>query len=343
VRARAKKPTNVFTNRLVALILGLCVGTASFADPITHTITENNTNFTSAGVSGIGSVGTGTITLAGVTGSVETARLYWHGIDSTNYDNPTVSINGNEVTGVAIGTASTNCWGSGNSVAYQADVSAYVAADGAYTITGLASGAGHSANGASLVVTFDDGNSNNDRDIAFFEGNDSNFPGGFPGEDAGWHAVLTPINYDGASTVGIQLHGSDGQNAVDGTLVLATVNGSVSILDDNTLWDGVSLPDEGSGRGGHGLHDIHDFDITAAFGAVQGSVDLTLDGMETGSDCLGLILALVDFEAGSLEDPDPDPPVVIEVIPVPTLDQYGLAALVILMLGIGFVGLRRIV
>ena len=38
---------------MVTLLLGLTAGTLSYADPITHTITENNVDFTSAGIAGL--------------------------------------------------------------------------------------------------------------------------------------------------------------------------------------------------------------------------------------------------------------------------------------------------
>lgn len=292
---------------LTALVLGMGIGTSAYADPITNTITENNVDWTSAGVSGVGG-GTGDITLAGITGPVGTARLYWHGIDSGgdgNYDNANVTINGNAVVGTVIGTATTNCWGAGNSVAYQADVTAYVAGDGVYTIAGMSDGVGHNANGASIVVTFDDGDSLNDRDLAFFEGNDSNIPDGFPGEDDGWHAVLTPINYDGAGTVGIQFHNADGQTFTDGELTLDAGAGPLVIPDAVGLWEGTSVPSAGTSRATNGdLWDIHSFDITSAFAPVPGPVALNLDGMEFTSDCLGLVLALVDLPAGSLPGGD---------------------------------------
>jgi hypothetical protein len=286
---------------VAGLILGLCMGTTSYADPITHTITENGVDWASAGVSGVGAPGTGTITIGGIGGNpVGTARLYWHGIGNPAYTNATVSIDGNPVVGTVIGTSSTNCWGTGNSVAYRADVTAFVPGDGAYAIAGMSSGAsGNSANGASIIVTFDDGNPLNDRDLGIFEGNDSD-NAGFPGDGAGWHATLSPINYDGTSTVGLQLHGADGQNAGDGPVTLSTVNGAVVIPENSTTWDGISTPTAGSGRNGHGLWDIHTDDITGAFGGVPGVVALNLDGQTTGGDCLGLVVALVDLPEGSL-------------------------------------------
>ena len=54
--------------------------------------------------------GTGTIDLTGVSGAIKKAFLYWHGIDNgfdigsdLAYDNETVSMNGNAVTGVVSG------------------------------------------------------------------------------------------------------------------------------------------------------------------------------------------------------------------------------------------------
>jgi hypothetical protein len=61
---------------------------------------------------------------------------------------------------------------------------------------------------------FDDGNSTNNRDLAFFEGNDSNIPDGFPGEDPGWNATLSGITYGGGS-VNAQFRLADGQNFSD--------------------------------------------------------------------------------------------------------------------------------
>jgi len=283
------------------------VGSAT-AKPISHTITLSNINWTSGGVSGVGSVGTGTIAISGIgSNSVVQALLYWHGIDNGSanavYDNANVSINGNDITGVNIGDSTTNCWGSGSSTAYRADVTAFVTGDGNYTIAGMAAKAGHSANGASLIVTFEDGNDANNRDLAIFEGNDSDTTG-FPGEDEGWHSSLPGINYNGGS-VFAELHLADGQNAGDGPVTYATANGSLTISDSVAIYDGISVPDEGNGRLGlgQGLYDVEFFDITSAFGNTPGIVTLNIDGQDTGPDCLGLIVLALDLEPGSAPPP----------------------------------------
>jgi hypothetical protein len=277
------------------------------ADPVTHTTTETNIDWTSAGVAGIG-LGFGTITVSGVSGTVEKAFLYWHGINNSGvgavYDNATVTIDGNAVTGVNIGDATTNCWGAGSSTAYRADVTAFVPGDGSYELAGLAALPGHSANGASLVVVFDDGNGANNRDLVFFEGNDSsNNSENFPGEDSGWNATLTPISYGGGS-VSAQFHVADGQFAPDGVLTFTTPNGNLSIADITPgRFDGDSLPNAGTGRGGaDGLYDIHTLDITPAFGGVPGPVTLDFSGPE-GGDCLGLVVLLLDLDPFSAPAP----------------------------------------
>jgi hypothetical protein len=291
-----------------ALLVLCCLVTgAAQATPISHTRTLHNVNYVVAGAAGVGG-GTGTITIAGVSGTVTKAYLYWHGINNTGadavYNNPTVTINGNSVTGVAIGDASTNCWGAGSSRAFEADATAFVSGNGPYTIAGLSSCAGCNANGASLVVVFNDGNPANDRDLAFFTGNDSNYSEGFPGETDGWHAVSTPISYAGGPVRSV-FHVADGQSAPDDSITFTTGGPPLTIPDSATLWDGNSLPSAGTSRAGDGdLWDIHTFDITAAFGA-PGPTTLHLDGQENSGDCLGLVLMLLDLEPGSAPPPPP--------------------------------------
>jgi len=213
--------------------------------------------------------------------------LYWHGINNSGagaeYNNPIVTINGNSVTGTSLGDATTNCWGAGSSRAFEADVTAFVAGNGPYTIAGLSDCLFCNANGASLVVVFDDGNPANNRDLAFFTGNDSNLAAGFPGEDDGWHATLPGIAYAGGMVKAI-FHAADGQNFPDNSITFSTGGPSLTIPDDATLWDGISVPDAGTSRADNGgLWDIHTFDITAAFGS-PGTTTLQLDGQDILSD-----------------------------------------------------------
>ena len=328
------------TKFISSFLLGVCISSSVYADPITHARTASDVDWVSAGISGVGG-GSGTIALAGVSGTVSQAFLYWHGIaigSGANYDSVDITINGNNISGTAIGTSTTNCWGDGNSVAYRADVTAFVSGDGDYDLAGLSSGTGHSANGASLVVTFDDGDDNNNRDLVFFEGNDSSIADGFPGEEDGWIASLSPIAY-GGGTVGMEFHVADGQSFSDDSVSLSTPNGNLVIADSGVLWDGNSIATAGTSRTSNGeLYDIHFFDITSAFGGVTGLTDLALAGQFSPSDCHGLILGLVDLEPGSAPTPD-DPG---EAVAVPALDSATLALLAALILLIGVFATRKI-
>jgi hypothetical protein len=241
--------------------------------------------------------------------------LYWHGIDEPEmggdgvYDNESIVFAGHPIVGIQIGDSGTNCWPSienptGSSRSFRADVTEFVPGDGGYTVSGLSAKPGHSANGASLIVLFEDGSSEDDRDVVVFEGNDSNIIG-FPGEDDGWHATLNGIQYSGGS-VNAQLHVADGQSFPDNTFTFTSTVNSVSIPDTNMLWDGVSVPDAGTSRADNGsLWDIHSFDLTNAF-SEHGQYTLSMDGQlfsgmgTTDGDCLSLVVLLLDFQAGSV-------------------------------------------
>ncbi len=308
---------SIGTRMLLVLLAGALGSGVAHAVPISHTMTFTNIDWCSSAISGVGG-GSGPIGINCIGGPVSRAFLYWHGIDNGGlgqvYDNPNVTINGNPVVGAALGDATTNCWGNGSSRAFRADVTAFVPGNGVYNIAGMSALANHNANGASLVVIFNDGNAANNRDLAMFEGNDSNLIAGFPGENDGWHAVLTPINY-GLGPALAQLHAADGQQFTgngldDNSLTFMTVNGMVTIPDALGRWEGASVPSAGTSRAGNGrLWDVHNFSITGAFGGVGGPVTLNVDGMSITIDCLGLVLMLLDLDPFTAptfcEDPAP--------------------------------------
>src|SRR6266481_479031 len=133
-----------------------------------------NTDFTVAGVGGMRDIGSGVITLNGITGTITRAFLYWNG--PMNSMNPTadaaVLVNNKPVVGVNIGFSSANCWvaylppqGMNIGQSYRADVTSLVASNrnGTYTLSGFAKpmntpSAPININGASLIVFFNDGN-----------------------------------------------------------------------------------------------------------------------------------------------------------------------------------------
>ncbi len=301
-------------SRRLAVLLAICsvFPAATKSTPIFHARSIRNVDYVVAGVGGVGG-GSGTITVTGVNGPVTQAFLYWHGIaDNAGlvYDNPTVTINGNPVTGISLGDAPENCWtGFQSSRAFEADVTAFVSGNGLYTVAGLSDCAGCNANGASLIVIFDDGNPGNNRDLAFFTGNDSNAPEGFPGEDDGWHATLGNIDYAGGLVKAV-FHVADGQAFEENSLTFSTQTGSLTIADNSMLWDGNSVADAGTSRASNGsLWDIHTLEISSAFGP-PGHKVLHIDGMASfvSSDCIGLVALLLDFDAGTLPLPPPPTP-----------------------------------
>jgi len=282
----------------------LAVTTTAHATPVTNRRTITGVDWTSAGLGGLGN-GSGSLTIAGVTGPVVKAYLYWHGIDGSAvgagdgvYDNEVVTFAGSAVTGVALGDATTNCWGSGSSRAFRADVTELVTGNGSYAVSDFAAKPGHSANGVSLLVVFDDGNAANDRDLVFFEGNDSNIPDNFPGEDPGWHATLADIQYGGGTASAVLFLG-DGQIFGDGTLTFSSTTGTLTVPDSDALYDGNSVVDNGTGRAPNGsLWDVHQFDLTTLFSG-PGLSTINVDGLESAGDCLGLVLLVLDLEAGA--------------------------------------------
>jgi hypothetical protein len=287
---------------VAAMAAGLAfVSTVARATPVTLGRTETNTDHVSFGLGGLGA-GPGTFVVTGVDGPVRKAFLYWHGIDQGTgavYDNETIQFAGASVTGVSLGDAETNCWEDGSSRAFFADVSHLVTGNGDYEISGLNSGGpAHEGNGASLIVLFNDASNANDRDLVFFEGNDSDVieTGVPPGDAAGWAATLPNINYTGGS-VFAEMHVADGQSFPDASVTFSGAS-SVVIPDTSNLWDGFSVPDEGSGRFGERLWDIHRFDITQAFGS-PGSQSVSLSGMNGTSDCHSLVVLMLELRAGS--------------------------------------------
>ena len=140
------------------ILLGVLAAGVAHAIPIAFERKITNADWTSGGCGGVGSVGECTLQISNVNGPVLQAFLVWHGIGNPTYTNPDVTLNGSPVTGTSVGPSSTNCWGSGSSDSYIADVSLLVPGNGAYTVAGIAQGAlNNSGNGASLVVIYNDG------------------------------------------------------------------------------------------------------------------------------------------------------------------------------------------
>jgi len=219
-------------------------------------------DYVAAGVGLRGQV-TGTINIAGIPAgsSVVKAYLYWGYLE--NNPNPALAnltFGGTPIVGTQIGVGPDTCWGRNNSFAYRADVTALVPGNGAYVLTGVASGGNVLAQGASLVVIFSNA-AQPTRTVFLYDGltvltfgNSSTVISGF--------TAVAPVSAKTTFVVG------DGQ----GTGAPPTFTGSLGTLTlgifsgaDGMIWDTTTV------------------NVTAQVGAGSSSVTATVN---TGADCL---------------------------------------------------------
>ena len=272
--------------------LALLFGTRGLASTLSFSTTIFDTNYVASAV-GLRDVGTGDLTISGVSGNVTRAYLYWHGPTNTSdaTANANVTFDGTAITGTNIGFSYDNFWNSENSQAYRADVTSLVTGNGTYSLSNFQK-ANVQINGASLIVFYDDGDSTNDRDVVLFHGNDGNF--GSPFDSAGWSVTLPGIDYtSGAANLTMLV--SDGQNIGtddDGTI---EVNGSP--LASGGIFQGAAPKAPGAGVDNGSLFDVMQFDVTSFLNPGMNTLSITL---EPGfNDALSAIVAAIDLPAGS--------------------------------------------
>ena len=288
-------------------VLGIIGGTREqvWANDIAYRDVIRRTDYIAAGVGGLRNVGSGTITLRGMNGKVHRALLYWAGpSNSTNESaNASITFNGRSIEGAPCGLTSDNGWGFDHSQAYRADVTDIVAlkGDGAYVIAGaLKQGTNINANGASLLVFFNDANLANDRDIVLFDGNDSNTPN--PHDMLGWNVRLNDIRYTNG-TAYMQLHVSDGQAYKDGSIM---VNGR-TIVAAGPIFQGTSLPSANNGPINNGdLWDIRSINVTTFLQANPNALRLTHKLLQPAGDSVSLIVAAINLPAGAAPPNGPE-------------------------------------
>ena len=290
LRDSTVKPIRDF---LASVILLVCLVAPANAGLIQPFQTFFNTDWTSAGISGLRGQGTGNINLSGVSGSVSSAYLYWHG--PTNSADPLANANitfaGNPVVGTNIGIAADNNWGFLNSQAYRANVTGLVSGNGNYALSGLVTLPNVEVNGASLLVFYDDANTANNRDVVVFNGNDSTLASA--NDPAGWQASLNGINYSGGPA-SIAFGVSDGQDFPD---LSVDINGMTLVAVGDNPWQGTSLPDAGGGVGNGKLWDLTSNDLTPFLSL--GVNNLSLTSATFSSDALSLIHLAIDLPAGA--------------------------------------------
>src|SRR5690606_8372243 len=168
-REPVMKPRKAIVRGMVALAVGSAAVAAvpAQANDITPFKTVFSTDVAYAGHGGVREGdGTGTLSLAGVSGEVTEAYLYWQGPANTEdlNANADITFDGTEITGTNIGLSDDNCWDFENSHAYRADVTSLVDGNGDYPVANLIKD-NADISGLSLVVFYDDGNEANDRDL----------------------------------------------------------------------------------------------------------------------------------------------------------------------------------
>lgn len=286
--------------------------------PMSAYLVLPRTDVAMAGTGGIGAPGAlgggeGTLMLAGVSGTVNRALLYWHGIDyesptdgfsggDADYDQANIVFDGVPLVGTRVAQrGDNNGWpsppGPDSAALYRAEVTSQVQArgNGSYAFSGLAAGAGHSPTGVSLIVYFDDGVSSNDFRVVHYEGLHGSL-------DAPWQLAFD-LDY-GGGPVDLWMHVADGQSVLsDGTLNFRFqpgIPGSASeaplrfnspLYDGLAMWAGASVPDQGHPRtsGGPRLWDIRRFPLTGRLGP-PGRYRVTTD-YETGVEAVSLLVA----------------------------------------------------
>ena len=270
--------------------------------------TVYGTDFIAAAVGGLRDTASAGINVSGLSGTVNKAYLYWHGpMNSTNpLANAVIRVNNQTVTGVNIGYSDDNCWGYDNSQAYRAEVTSLVRAErnGTYFLSQFVKqGTNINANGASLLIFYNDGNPANNRDIVIFDGNDSNADNFY--DALGWNVSLSGINY----SVGrgyIQLHVSDGQIYEDDALVL---NGQ-DLEHRGEVFQGATVQAANNGPGGTGrLWDVATYEVTDLLAAGSNTLALTHGYLgrnrQPKGDCVSLIVAAINLPAGAAPPPPP--------------------------------------
>jgi len=291
-----------FKAKPLALALGaltLCgISGAASASDLTYFRTVFDTDFKTAGYGGMRDVGTGTIGLSGVSGTVNEAYLFWHGpTNAASTDtsaNAIVKFAGTDVTGTFLGISSDNCWGFANSMAYRANVTSLVTGDGSYALADFVKDGGNiNINGASLAVFFDDGDSTNNRDVVMFNGNDSNIDNPF--DAPGWNITLADIDYT-AGSASAQFHVSDGQTFPDA----AVIANLTELAPAGAVFQGDTVPNGAGGPSNGGLWDIRDFDVTSLLSPGLNDLNITSG---VNSDCLSCVMIAIDLPAGAAPPP----------------------------------------
>ena len=311
---------NRYFSAALAVALVLTSSVSVSAAELTAFTTVANTDIKSFGIGYMRGPGSGDLSVSGLSGQINSAYLFWHGPTNTNDANANaiVSFGGTSVTGVNIGFSSDNNWDTTNSQAYRADVSSIVqtTGNGIYALSGFTKPRAF-INGVSLIVFYNDSDGTNNKDVALFNGNDSNEPNRF--DPNGWTSSLSGINYTAGSAF-LTLHVSDGQVGNEDRLL---ING-VEFASGNSFGGTTAQTGHGTFPNNGSLWDVRSFDVTSLLSVGTSTLSLS-SGLV--NDRLSLIVASYELPAGSLVALPPPPP----AVPEP-------ASWAMMMLGFGLIG-----
>ena len=271
-----------------------------------------NVDYTAVGVGNlIHPSNNGTLALPFVK-NVKKAFLFWWGVPFGILRSENIVFADVKITGFGVAAAhhGEKYFGA-ESVTYRADVTNIVSQsvrNGVFnfpitTTTSL---------GASLIVLWDDGNQNNNRDITLFVGNDGNrvFGSPFTFDPEGWDSFLPGINYTvGSGPAIVQLHVAEGERQRETPLIFSRFIRQIVYPRPTDPFDFFG-PDLFQGRsvppGSNSvfdpvsLWDIVNFDVTSILANGQNDILITA-GLDR--DTLFLALAVVNV-------PHPAPPTV---------------------------------
>lgn len=254
-----------------------------------------STDFTTASYGGLRGTanGDGSLMVSGTSGTITRAYLIWNGVsDATDgrITNESITFSGSAIDGIQYGRGSDNCWGADQTDTYFADVTSYVTGDGTYNFSGMGDG----ANGATLVVVYDDGNVANNRSMELYVGNDSNQSSVY--DAALWDTTLNDVEMNIGETIELTMIVGDGQSFDDGSLSL---NGNTIATGDYFSGDVLPLsvadPDDS-------LWDVTTFDVSSTLSLGTNNMHIT---GATGNDCLSLVGVIVS--QNRMPSPNADP------------------------------------
>ncbi len=321
---------SVFLKRGLAVALAASLTVPSIANNLAVGPFAGSTDFGLFSVAGLRGTGAGSVTVAGVTGTVTRAILVWHGVATTATAlSRGVTVNGTPFAGANIGLSSDNCWSQASSQSFQTDVTSVVTGNGVYALSNMLTAGTFDPNGASLFVFYNDGNPANNRDIAVFWGNDSNIANTF--DSAGWSATLSGINY-ASGPAALNLIVSDGQTFSDAAT--ATINSTSFAIPE---YAGGTLPVAPGGTATSGGLWDHSSASVASF-LVPGPNTLNFRATFAGDDCLSLVATVFDLPAGTVTPPVLQDPTT--AVNVPALSAIGLGGTSLCAALWGVYGLR---